>query len=66
MLESKTPLEIVCGLYRGRHVKIKSGPLKGMVGECIRRQNGRFLAIHISILGRTVLAVVKPYDVEPY
>ena len=66
VIESKSPLEVIYGLCRGQQIKIKSGPLKGMIGKYLQRQNGRFLAIHISMLGRTVLAMLNPCDVQPY
>ena len=65
MIDNKSILKAVRGLYRGQRVIIKSGPLKGMTGEYIQTQDERYLAIHISILGQTVLVKVNHFDVQP-
>lgn len=66
MIDNDKNLKVVRGFYKGQKVEIKSGPLQGMVGEYVQTRVGRYLAIHINILGQTVLVELEPCDIQPY
>lgn len=66
MLDNDKYLKVAQGFYRGQQIKIKSGPLRGMIGEYVQTQAGRYLALHVNLLGRTVLTKIDPCDVQPY
>ena len=65
ILKSKTPIKIQYDIQPGQPVKIKSGPLQGLEGYFVKFKGKHCFAIHVSLLGQTVLAEVDCCDVEP-
>jgi len=65
MIAGGAPLGVVGGLQEGQSVRVKAGLLKGLEGRFLCLEGRDYLAIHVAILGRSVLASVKCCDVEP-
>jgi transcription antitermination factor NusG len=59
-------VKVVCGFHRGQPVRVKGGPLQGIEGCFVQIRGEDVLAVHINILGQTVLTEVDYCDVEPY
>ena len=64
LAESKRQLQVVCDFVKGQTVRIKSGSLAGIEGQFVRQEGRDCLAIHIDILGQTILVVVNSCDVQ--
>lgn len=49
----------------GEHVKVMSGPFRGIDGYVVRRGNQTTLVLELSILGRAVEVAISSADLEP-
>jgi len=65
ILESKMAVKLSDGFRKGQHVRIVSGPLKGTEGFFVRANGKKCLAVHVELLGQSVLAEVDENNVEP-
>ena len=65
IVEAKTSLETSEGLQAGQRVRITEGPLTGMEGHFLRTKSKERFAIHITLLGQTVLTEIDRKHVEP-
>jgi len=65
MMESKTAVKLSDGFQEGQAVRIVSGPLQGAEGIFVRTNGKNCLAVHIELLGQSVLAEVDENNIEP-
>lgn len=61
---SSVNLTLYPQLRRGRHVRVTSGPLTGVIGRVSRRKEGLRLVLNVSILGTAVAAEMDMAEVE--
>jgi len=52
-------------LQKGRHVRIRSGPMTGMEGFLVRRKDKFRVVISVDLIMRSVAAEVDEADIEP-
>jgi transcription termination/antitermination protein NusG len=64
MLESGEPLDVFPAFKEGMPVRVKHGPLRGIVGILTKRENHHMFLINIDILGRSVGLKISAEDVE--
>ena len=57
-------MEVQDGLQIGQLVRITAGPLKGMEGHLVRIKNKDRFAIHVHMLGQTILAEIAYRDLK--
>ena len=65
IMESEVKLDPFPYLKKGKMVRVKSGPLKGMEGILVERKGHYKLVIRIDLLQKGVAAEVYISDVEP-
>ncbi len=64
MLESGEQLDVLPAFKEGTAVRVKRGPLCGIVGILAKRENHHMFFINIDILGRSVGLKICSEDVE--
>ncbi len=53
-------------LEPGNCVRVKQGPMQGVIGTVVERRNGKRLLVHINFLQQGASVELKDFDVEPY
>jgi transcription antitermination factor NusG len=64
MLESGEQLDVFPAFKEGTAVRVKRGPLCGIVGTMVKRENHHMFFITIDILGRSAGLKISAEDVE--
>jgi len=64
LIESDAPLTVERQLTRGDRVRVKSGALKGVEGEIIRRENGTRLLVAVNYMEQGVSIEIDDFMVE--
>jgi transcriptional antiterminator NusG len=64
MLKSGEPLDVFPAFKEGTAVRVKHGPLSGIVGILAKREGRQMFLINIDILGRSVGLKICAEDVE--
>jgi transcription antitermination factor NusG len=52
-------------LQKGRRVRVKCGPLRGLEGYILRRKERCMIVVSVDLLGRSVAAEIAAECVEP-
>ena len=65
IMETEVKLDPFPYLKKGRMVRVKSGPLKGLEGILVERKGHYKLVIKIDLLQKGAAAEVYIYDIEP-
>ena len=65
LIGSGLPVEPRKGIVPGTKVRIETGPLAGVCGVFLRRNNQQCLAVSVELLGRSVIAAVDQTAVFP-
>ena len=65
IMESDVKLDPFPYLKKGRTVRVKSGPLKGLEGVLVERKGHYKIVIHIDLLQKGAAAEIFIADVEP-
>ena len=65
IMDSKVKLDPYPYLKKGRLIRLKSGPLKGIEGILIERKGSYNLVVRIDLLQKSAIAEVSVADVEP-
>jgi transcription antitermination factor NusG len=53
-------------LAAGRPVRVKQGPLAGMVGTLVRKKNATRLVMSLDVIARSVAVEIDAVDLEPF
>jgi len=64
LIDSNAPLTVERQLTRGDRVRVKSGALKGVEGEIIRRENGTRLLVAVNYMEQGVSIEIDDFMVE--
>ena len=64
VIESDLPLTVERKLARGDHVRVKSGALRGVEGEILRRENGTRLLVAVNYMEQGVSIEIDDFMVE--
>jgi transcriptional antiterminator NusG len=64
MLKSGEQLDVFPAFKEGTPVRVKRGPLSGIVGVLVKREDSQMFLINIDILGRSVGLKISGEDVE--
>ena len=65
IMESDIQLDPFPYLKKGRVVRVKSGPLKGLEGVLVERKGNYKIVIHIDLLQKGAAAEILVADIEP-
>jgi len=65
LVESRLPLEEHPYLKEGQNVRIIQGPLRGVTGVLVRKENADMLVVSVDLIQKGVSVQVSARDVEP-
>ena len=64
LIDSDVPLTVERRLTRGDRVRVKSGALRGIEGEILRRENGTRLLVAVNYMEQGVSIEIDDFTVE--